>query len=48
MTSQSDLTWCHDLVFQLENSRPGYYSITAALADDNTMLNPPPRRQNNA
>ena len=48
MTSQSDLTWSHDLVFQLENSRPGYYSIIAALADDNTMLKPPPQRQNNA
>ena len=44
---QSDLTWCQDLVFQLGNSRPRYYSINAALADDIIMFKPPSQRQNN-
>ena len=47
MMLQSDLTWCQDLVFQLENSRPRYYSINAALADDIIMFKPPSQRQNN-
>ena len=47
MMSQSDLTRCHDLVFQLGNSRPRYYSITTALADDMIMFKPPSQRQNN-